>query len=452
MVVRHLEETGYTVKLLPRDLSEFPQIPRNLLAKWDKPMFIPPTVGPFTLRPHQLQQAQDFLAPNRLLPYCGVIKSGTRTGKSITLAAILAAVNAPSLVLVHGNALQRQLYDTLCSCFGSSLVGMITSNDWDPRLFTIASVRTLANRIGEYGDSPDVQELIQGMTLVACDEVHRATSKGWSSVLKAIPSPMRLGLSGTPLKLEDDRDMTLVAVVGPVIHEFDTAAAQAQGLVAHATLTALYVRKPRFWEMTWQDAKQILIIQNTWRTRLVAMLVSDRIRKGLKTLVMAGNSIPLCHSMAAALEKELMGSEYSGTVAMVTGEMDGEEVIEIFKDFGTGKYSALCTTVLADEGLDFPSVNVLAVVGGGKSFVKTIQRIGRGLMLKMDGSPVEVIEVMDLNNKYLLKHAQERINHYESEKLFSDFAEVESEDILPYVGALNAKQAAATASAGDGVQ
>ena len=65
-----------------------------------------------------------------------------------------------------------------------------------------------------------------------------------------------------------------------------------------------------------------------------------------------------------------------------------------------------------------PSVNCLVIANGGKSFVKTIQRIGRGLRKKDDGSMLEVLDVFDATNHYLLAHAKKRLKYYEEEDLF----------------------------------
>jgi len=68
------------------------------------------------------------------------------------------------------------------------------------------------------------------------------------------------------------------------------------------------------------------------------------------------------------------------------------------------------------------------------SFVKTIQRIGRGLRVKSDGSVLTVFDFMDSTNPYLKKHSNKRLEHYNSEGIFSTADFIVGEEILKNEG------------------
>ena len=70
-------------------------------------------------------------------------------------------------------------------------------------------------------------------------------------------------------------------------------------------------------------------------------------------------------------------------------------------------------STIFDEGVDIPEVNVLIIAAGGKSEVKTIQRIGRGLRKKKVGG-VLVFDFKDAS-KFLDRHSIDRIKVYQKE-------------------------------------
>jgi superfamily II DNA or RNA helicase len=75
----------------------------------------------------------------------------------------------------------------------------------------------------------------------------------------------------------------------------------------------------------------------------------------------------------------------------------------------------LIATTIFDEGVDVSGINCLFLAGGGKSMRQLLQRIGRGLRKKADGSGIEVYDVLDYHNEHLARHTLERYKVYKSE-------------------------------------
>lgn len=81
---------------------------------------------------------------------------------------------------------------------------------------------------------------------------------------------------------------------------------------------------------------------------------------------------------------------------------------------GTG----ICVhNTLADEGLDLPALDAVILAGGGKSYVKAFQRVGRALRLYPGKTKAYVIDFYD-DSKYLRKHSNRRIKLYKEEPAF----------------------------------
>jgi superfamily II DNA or RNA helicase len=271
-----------------------------------------------------------------------------------------------------------------------------------------------------------VKALFDDIVLVIVDECHRSTSKSFVEILKAINAPMRLGLSGTPNKKEDDRDLLLHSHTGSIVYEMGVSKLKEAGTISKAHLVSVIIDKPVLREdLDWLEAYDSLIVNNTYRHKVISKLVFERATAGKTILVLAGNSLALADNLYRYITKLVDTAD----VRMVNGLSDNKLVDSAFKDLQDKKVKVVITTTIADEGIDIPAINCLVVAGGGKSFVKTIQRVGRVLRLKDDGGHAEILDVMDNTNDYLRKHAKERINWYEMEDLFDSSEIVKAEDV-----------------------
>src|ERR1035437_3741165 len=402
-------------------------LPINVAEKWEGGWVVPDTCGDFNLYGYQKEACEEFFKP-RQIPYRGVIKIGTGGGKTVIGATIARVVDAPTLFLVHGKKLARQNHEVFQKVFHDRLddIGFIDAKTWNPNLITIASSDTLYSRMKNIDYEDKIKTLFKDIVLVIVDECHRSTSKSFVEILKSINAPMRLGLSGTPNKKEDDRDLLLHSLTGSIIYEMGVSKLKEAGTISKAHLVSVIVNKPEgFDELDWLDAYDALIVNNTYRHKVISKLVDERANAGKTILVLAGNSLALADTLFTHITKLVDPAD----VRLVNGLSDSAVVDSAFKDLQDKKVKVVITTTISDEGLDIPSINCLFVVGGGKSFVKTIQRVGRSLRLKSDGSAAEILDVMDNTNEYLRKHSKARIDHYESENLFDSVSIIKGEDV-----------------------
>lgn len=384
--------------------------------------------GPYKLYDYQKKAIETFFDPTRVLPYRGVIKIATSGGKTAIAAAIAKIVNSPSLFLVHGKKLGRQNLEVFRKIFTGEedKVGVIDSENWNPSQITIASSDTLFSRMKNLEYEDKLNEFFSNIILTVADEAHRATSKSFADILKAVNSPMRLGLSATPNKKEDDRDLLLHSLTGDIIFEMGVTALKKKGTISRAHLLCVIVKEPTgFEELDWQDAFTSLIINNGFRHEVIAKLVSQRVKDNRTILLLAGNSLDLASNIFHRIQPLIP----EGQVRLVNGLSQDKYVDDSFKMLQEKKLSCVVTTTIADEGIDIPAVNSLILCGGGKSFTRTVQRVGRSLRLKADGSAAEIVDIMDATNPYLKKHSRARLDHYSEEKLFDSAKSIMARDV-----------------------
>lgn len=417
---------GYTVTVTNHDIELLKQfVPDEVADLWDIGFPMVESVGAVVFRDYQIEAGNAFLTPTSEAPYRGILHMGTGSGKTYTSAGIVASLNehgeVPTLFLVHGRSLVKQTYDVYVRCFGEDLVGICSADRWEPKLITIASIDTIASRLKkEKKDKGETKanDLLDSIQFIIADECHRATSKSWVDIFKASAAPFRLGLSGTPIKNEDDRDLLLQSVTGPIVYHLETSKLQGEGHIAEADLWTVAITSPEMKYLDWHSAFSALIVENTDRTQLIADMAVAQAAKNKTILILAGNSVKFAHNIFDAIIDILAKHDLEISCNLITGTTRSEIVNQSFQDLRERKLNILVTTLLADEGVDVPAINVLMTVGGGKSYVKVIQRIGRGLRPKDDGSSLLVIDFFDMTNKYLTKHAKERLKYYAAENIF----------------------------------
>lgn len=412
----YLEENGYKLNITGSDTYD--RLPEEIMENWEKGFEVPETIGRFKLRDYQLNLIKAFLKPDQYLPYYGILKASVGAGKTLVSSAIAKILDCKTLFLVKGKSLKTQTFNVYSSILGKEDVGIIDAKKMDfSKKFTIASVDTIFSRLKNLDEETEqLKEYLDSVVFVIADEVHTATAKSFADVLELIPAPIRLGLSGTPFKKETERDLLLEGFCGPILYDVTTEALQKDGHLAQAKLVALTVEQPQMRDLDWNEARDSLIVNNIKRTRAVARMIHKQYLEDKLILVLAGNSVPLAQSAYNEVKK-LVPAHH---VALATGQTEEDIVNDSLDKLRNKDIKVLISTVIFDQGIDLPEVNTLCILFGGKSFVKAIQRIGRGLRKKSDGGMLTVIDIFDLNNKYLKEHSRKRLSYYENENIFSE--------------------------------
>ena len=374
----------------------------------------------------------------------GVVRSATGSGKTLIGAAICGAfLPQKSLVMIHGKELLAQTYAAFVNYLGKENVGVISTEEFSPGTVTIASIDTFGFYMGSlpYKKTgvpimdPDKFDALQAkftkyleteVDMLVFDEVHHGSASTWQDVGKKANAYYRVGLSGTPLKHDELSDMLMMSLVGPVIFDLNAVWLQEKGYLAQARLEIKYLdfTTPENRILDWQKAKKKLLIENEERNVKIADDIYQAIlSKDTRLLVLTGNSVPLAEKIyeeLEALSRTLTRQLGFKPFVMINGTMNSKKVSKAFNDLRKGNVRCVITTKLADEGIDVPDINLLYLVGGGKAYVATVQRIGRGLRPKETGEELLVVDYFTRGNKYLEKHDRKRLKTYEDENFFKE--------------------------------
>ena len=342
-----------------------------------------------TLRDYQVDAANIMLSKGR-----GVAKMATNSGKTEVMAAIIKALDFPNTVVVlHRKELMYQTAQRFEDRL-NAYVGMIGDGIKHSSYITVAMIQTLSRINDLHNYIPDTQ-------LVMVDECHHASSSQMMDVLCKINGQYRYGFSGTPLKYDVLSDMKLMAVTGDIIVETSNEFLITEGFSATPKVE-IFVVEGDGWNMNYHEAYKSYIVENKGRNNAI---------KHFALKDTSGTTLILVNQIKhGKILKELI----PGAV-FVTGS-DTTEYRQNVLDIMRKQSGIFIATPIFDEGVDVPSVDTVILAGGGRSHVKLLQRIGRGMRKKSGNNRLLIVDFIDDTNKYLLKHSEDRIELYYDEK------------------------------------
>lgn len=119
---------------------------------------------------------------------------------------------------------------------------------------------------------------------------------------------------------------------------------------------------------------------------------------------------------------EMLDKAGVNSVAFIQGEVDGEMRKDLLNKVRTKQLQVLVGSSVADEGVDIPALGSAIMAGGGKSLIKSLQRVGRTLRPYPSAENNEKKEaiIVDFYDRirYLTGHSKKRLKIYELEPLF----------------------------------
>ncbi|WP_270363986.1 DEAD/DEAH box helicase [Bacillus paranthracis] len=254
------------------------------------------------------------------------------------------------------------------------------------------------------------KDLIDSAVCFIGDEYHHSSSDTWYKILMSCENAeFRIGLTGTV----DDRDavthMRTLACTGDILIKISNDFLIKNGYSARPTILLETIDEPVFKTKSWQEAYRVGITENKQRNEKIIKRVVEKYKDGKGCLLIVSQT---AHG---ELLQEMLQAE--GVHCDFThGKRSDEDRERILQELRNESLKVLIATPILDEGVDVAGLNCVFMVAGGKSFRQILQRVGRGLRVKKDGSGLEVYDYLDYTNEYLTKHTQERFKYYKNEK------------------------------------
>jgi superfamily II DNA or RNA helicase len=232
---------------------------------------------------------------------------------------------------------------------------------------------------------------------------HMAKADALKTLLTGVFSqvPIRWGLTGTIPKAEYERTSLLVSL-GPVINKLAASELQDLGVLAKCHVNIIQLKDDVDFSNYQSELKHLL--ENERRLDKIAQLI-DKINE-------TGNTLVLIDRVNAG--KELIAR--IPEAVFVSGETKLTERKEEYDEIKTSERKIIVATYgVAAVGINLPRIFNLVLIEPGKSFVRVIQSIGRGIRKAEDKDFVTIYDITS-NCKFAKRHLTQRKAYYKEAK------------------------------------
>ena len=236
------------------------------------------------------------------------------------------------------------------------------------------------------------------------DEVHQAKADVLKKLLTGAFSniPIRWGLTGTIPKAEHER-LSLEISLGEVTNSLSAHELQDLGVLANCEVNVLQLQDT----VSYGDYQSELTYLTTNKNRL------DYMSKFIDKLSKSGNTLVLVDRIKAGQGLiERLGDKtvfVSGTMKTKDRKDEYDEISEVDNKIIIATYG------VAAVGINIPRIFNLVLVEPGKSFVRVIQSIGRGIRKAQDKDHVQIWDITS-SAKFSKRHLTERKKFYREAK------------------------------------
>lgn len=399
--IRFFEKTGKTYIRLLEEIIPF-------LDKWGyeielKDERIPPQTQPklidkdlfkdyeIELRPYQVDVVNLALENGD-----GFIVVGTGGGKSLICAALCEAYGREGLktiTVVPSADLVTQTADWYRACGMDCGEYSGTTKEIDKQ-HIVSTWQALQNN----------PELMKFFDVFIWDEAHGVKASVAQDLLCKHGKNIayRFGCTGTMPKPEADKT-SLKCAIGNILKEIPARWLIDNGYLAEVEIECIRTKDLTFDDGDFPDyhAEKAYVSKSPGRMDYIADLIIASCEKYGNTLVLV-NSI----DFGEKIQKMIKDS------AFLYGDTKKAERKLHYDAYGEeNDVIKIATTGIASTGISIDRVFCLILIDAGKSFIRAIQSVGRGLRMAEDKKKVYVLDIgADL--KWSRKHMNERIKYY----------------------------------------
>jgi len=350
------------------------------------------------LRDYQVEAINNFLENPQSLQ-----QIATGAGKTITTAT-LSHITEPygrSLVIVPNKSLVEQTEEDYINC-GLDVGVYFGDRKQLGKTHTICTWQSLNILEKKYKDGSAVlslAEFLEGVSTIIVDEVHQAKAEVLKNLLtrNLRNAPIRWGLTGTVPKEKFEFE-SIHASLGPVIGSITAKSLQDKGV-----LSACHVNVVQMIDtVAHSDYQSELkyLVSNKDRIEYIAKLMNN-VRQ-------EGNTLILVDRISAG---EML-AELIPDSTFVSGAVKVKDRKETYDTIREGTNEVIIATYgVAAVGLNIPRIFNLVLLEPGKSFVRVIQSIGRGVRKAKDKDFVQIWDITS-TCKFAKRHLTQRKKFY----------------------------------------
>ena len=402
-IIPILENFNYDIELDDqRDYSitfDFKPVTEDTFAHKVWPVGHPIAGQPIMLRDYQVQIVNNFLSN----PQC-LQEVATGAGKTIMTATLSHMVESygRSIVIVPNKSLVTQTeadYKNLGLDVGVYF-GDRKEFGKTHTICTWQSLNVLLKNTKSGDGEFTINDFIEDVVCVIVDEVHMAKADALKGLLTGVMSrvPIRWGLTGTIPK-EDYEYKALLCSIGPVISHLSASELQDRGVLAQCHVNIVQLVDHVEYKDYQSELKYLL--EENGRLDTMAELI--------KQVNLTGNTLVLVDRIAPG---KALVERLGDRAVFVSGSTKASERKDEYDEVATSSDKIIVATYgVAAVGINIPRIFNLVLVEPGKSFVRVIQSIGRGIRKAEDKDHVQIWDLTS-TCKFAKRHLTKRKQFY----------------------------------------
>ena len=356
---------------------------------------------PIRLRDDQVEVVNNFLETPQALQ-----EVATGAGKTIMTATLskICEKYGRTMIIVPNKSLVEQTEEDYINC--GLDVGVYYGDRKElNKTHTICTWQSL-NILDKKSHDTELltlAEFTEGVAAIIIDEVHQAKAEVLKKLLTVnfANSPIRWGLTGTVPKEKFEYE-SIRCSIGEVIHRVTANQLQEKGILAQCHVNITQVT----------DVKEFRSYADEYKYLVTD---PDRIKwlsKKINEIALTGNTLVLVNRIDSG--KQLI--DFIPEAVFVSGAVKTKDRKEEYDEIKTSDNKIIVATYgVAAVGINIPRIFNLVLLEPGKSFVRVIQSIGRGIRKAEDKDFVQIWDITS-SCKYAKRHLTERKKFYKDAK------------------------------------
>jgi superfamily II DNA or RNA helicase len=265
---------------------------------------------------------------------------------------------------------------------------------------TWQSLNNLFKNTANAGEETLDEFFFEDIACVIVDEVHMAKADVLKTMLTGVFSniPIRWGLTGTIPKDKMDQ-VSLLVSLGPVIGKLSAKELQDRGVLAQCHVNIVQLKDKV--EFTNYQSELKHLLEDSTRLDTIAELIEK--------VNLTGNTLVLVDRVNAG--KEIV-SRLGTNAVFVNGGTSLSDRKDEYDEVATSDDKIIVATYgVAAVGINIPRIFNLVLIEPGKSFVRVIQSIGRGIRKAEDKDHVQIWDITS-SCKFAKRHLTQRKTFY----------------------------------------
>jgi superfamily II DNA or RNA helicase len=357
---------------------------------------------PIRLRDDQVEVVNKFLEN----PQC-IQEIATGFGKTITTATLakICEKYGRTITIVPNKSLVEQTEEDFINC--QLDVGVYYGDRKDLNkthtICTWQSLNILDKKNQDNDELLSIAEFLDGVNTVMVDEVHMAKAEVLKKLLthNISHAPIRWGLTGTVPKEEIDQ-LNIKVSLGEVVHEVKAHELQEKGVLSNCHVNIVQTAE---WKEFGGYAEELkYLVTNKERMDFVTNLV--------RTIGDSGNTLVLVDR----IESGRIITDAIEDSVFISGNVKTTKRKEEYNEVAINDNKIIVATYgVAAVGINIPRIFNMVLLEPGKSFVRVIQSIGRGIRKADDKDFVQIWDIT-ASTKYAKRHLTERKRYYKDAK------------------------------------